>query len=353
MINGGIINAYGTNARLGAGDWMVVEADESDGTFLRLPAVIAVVTNIDPEHLDHYGTFEAMNAAYEDFVDNIPFYGFAVLCIDHPEVQAMIPRLSDRRIVTYGFIPQADVRAIDLRLDPDGAHFDVAINDRFARDRAAGSTTCTCRWSAQHNVQNALAAIAVAREMGIDEDVIRSGFAGFDGVKRRFTRTGEADGVTVIDDYGHHPVEIAAVLKAARARRPRASVIAVVQPHRYTRLAQPVRGILHLLQRRRRGARRRRLCRRRAPIEGVEPRRAGRGPARARPSPRRALSRTRRSWPRWWRRSAAPGDLVVCLGAGSITDWAQALPAELQAIYGQSQEQGRMMSGHGSMLNHA
>ena len=234
VINGGIVNAYGTNTRLGAGDWMVVEADESDGSFLRLPAVIAVVTNMDPEHLDHWGTPEAMVAGYDQFVGNVPFYGFAVLCIDHPAVQQMIPRLSDRRIITYGFSPQADVRADRVVPDKLGSTFDVTVTDR-ARNRSRKLGPYRLPMLGSHNVQNALAAVAVGVEMEIDDDTLRSAFAGFRGVKRRFTKTGEAGGITVIDDYGHHPVEIAAVLKAARQAGAR-DVIAVVQPHRYTRL---------------------------------------------------------------------------------------------------------------------
>ncbi|MFO0401439.1 MAG: UDP-N-acetylmuramate--L-alanine ligase, partial [Alphaproteobacteria bacterium] len=235
VINGGIINAYGTNTRMGSGEWMVVEADESDGSFLKLPAVVAVVTNMDPEHLDHWGTEEAMKEGYAQFVGNIPFYGFAVLCIDHPEVQAMIPRLSDRRIVTYGFSPQADVRADRVITDRMGATFEVTVTDRLS-GRVRNMKPFRLPMLGQHNVQNALAAVAIAAEMGVDETTIRTALAGFKGVKRRFTRTGEAGGVTVIDDYGHHPVEIAAVLKAARQAGAR-DVIAVVQPHRYTRLA--------------------------------------------------------------------------------------------------------------------
>ncbi|MBV8457558.1 MAG: UDP-N-acetylmuramate--L-alanine ligase, partial [Acetobacteraceae bacterium] len=234
VINGGIVNAYGTNTRLGAGDWMVVEADESDGSFLRLPAVIAVVTNMDAEHLDHWGTPEAMVAGYDQFVANIPFYGFAVLCIDHPAVQQMIPRLSDRRIITYGFSPQADVRADRVVADRLGATFEVIVTDRL-RNRSRKMGPFRLPMLGHHNVQNALAAVAVGVEMMIDDDTLRSAFAAFRGVKRRFTKTGETGGITVIDDYGHHPVEIAAVLKAARQAGAR-EVIAVVQPHRYTRL---------------------------------------------------------------------------------------------------------------------
>jgi UDP-N-acetylmuramate--alanine ligase len=329
VINGGIVNAYGTNTRLGAGEWMVVEADESDGTFVKLPAVIAVVTNMDAEHLDHYGTPEAMIAAYDSFVGNIPFYGFAVLCIDHPQVQAMIPRLSDRRIVTYGFSPQADVRAQKLLSDRSGATFEVTVADR-STGRARLLPPMRLPMLGQHNVQNALAAIAVGAEMGIPDEAIRTALAGFKGVKRRFTRTGEAGGITVIDDYGHHPVEIAAVLKAARQAGSR-DVIAVVQPHRFTRLAslfeefctcmndagtvivadvyaageQPIAGVD-----------------RDALVDGLR----ARGHRSVVPLPRPE------SLPEMVHALARPGDFVVCLGAGSITTWAHALPGELAAL---------------------
>ncbi len=331
VINGGIINNYGTNARLGAGDWMVVEADESDGTFVKLPSTIAIVTNMDPEHLDHYGTVEAMNHAYEEFVKNIPFYGFAALCIDHPVVQAMIPRLADRRIITYGFSPQADVRAVDLQMNPDGAIFKVVITDRF-RETSREIEAVKLPMVGQHNVQNSLAAIAVATEMGVDDATVRKGLAGFGGVKRRFTRTGEANGVVVIDDYGHHPVEIKAVLKAAR-QATKGKVIAVVQPHRYTRLhnlfeefctcfndadvvlvadvyaagEMPIDGTSA-----------------EALVQGLKER--GHRHAEYMPDPK-GLARQVAPM-------AGPGDFVVCLGAGSITSWAHALPAELQALHG-------------------
>src|SRR6516165_4154097 len=215
VINGGIINAYGTNTRLGAGEWMVVEADESDGTFTRLPATIAVVTNIDPEHLDFYGSYDALRQAFEDFVGNIPFYGFAALCIDHPVVQGMIPRLSDRRVLTYGFSPQADIRAVDVNLRRDGACFDIIISDSLS-DRGRTIPNLFLPMFGRHNVQNSLAVAAVAEAMALGDDALRTALHNFKGVKRRFTRTGEWRGVTIIDDYGHHPVEIAAVLKAAR-----------------------------------------------------------------------------------------------------------------------------------------
>ena len=334
VINGGIINAYGTNTRMGGGDWMVVEADESDGSFLKLPAVVAVVTNMDPEHLDHWGTGEAMKEGYAQFVGNIPFYGFAVLCMDHPEVQAMIPRLSDRRIVTYGFSPQADVRAEKVITDRMGATFEVTITDR-ATGRVRNMKPFRLPMLGQHNVQNALAAIAIGVEMDVDEATIRTALAGFKGVKRRFTRTGEAGGISVIDDYGHHPVEIAAVLKAARqvvqsADNP-GRVIAVVQPHRYTRLRDLMQDFS--------------TCFADAdsvlvadvypageqPIEGVDKHALADGIRRYGHRQVAALENAA-VLPRVIKDEAKPGDLVVLLGAGDITSWAYALPAQLEAL---------------------
>ena len=287
VINGGIINAYGTNTRLGAGDWMVVEADESDGTFTRLPATIAVVTNIDPEHLDFYKSFDALRQAFEDFVGNIPFYGFAALCIDHPVVQQMIPKLSDRRVLTYGFSPQADIRAVDVRLGRDGARYDIVISDTLS-DRGRTIPDLFLPMFGRHNVQNSLAAATVAEAMALGDDALRAALHNFKGVKRRFTRTGEWNGVTVIDDYGHHPVEIAAVLKAARAivegkadrRRPAASL--------HARVAS-FRRVLHLLQRCRRCSRRGRLRRRGGADRGRQPRGSGCRVDRARPPQRPPL----------------------------------------------------------------
>ena len=329
VINGGIINNYGTNARLGAGDWMVVEADESDGTFTKLPATIAIVTNMDAEHLDFYGSVEAMNRAFEQFVENIPFYGFAVLCLDHPVVQAMIGRIDDRRIVTYGLSPQADVRALDIAIDPSGASYDVVISAR-------GTTSerlirgLRLPMMGEHNVQNSLAAIAVAHEMGADDDTIRKALAGFGGVKRRFTRTGEVDGIIVIDDYGHHPVEIAAVLRAARAAT-RGKVIAVVQPHRYTRLAQLFEEFCTCSNDADRVIVADVYAAGEAPIEGVNRDRLveglighGHRHVLALPGPADLAAMVDSL--------AAPGDLVVCLGAGNITQWAQALPDELARL---------------------
>src|SRR5262245_55195552 len=329
VINGGIINAYGTNTRLGAGDWMVVESDESDGSFLRLPATIAVVTNIDPEHLDHYGSFDAVRDAFVTFVENIPFYGFAVLCFDHPEVQAIIPRVSDRRIVTYGLGANADGRAPGLTLDDAGADSKDVVADRPTNEEPTIEHLRLPMYG-QHNVQNALAAIAVAIEMGIDDDTIRSGLASFAGVRRRFTKTGEAHGITVIDDYGHHPVEIAAVLRAARqAYGGSGQVIAVVQPHRFTRLRDlkddfarcfgdadtvVVADVYPAGEPVIEGVNKEML------IERIQ--RAGHG---------RVLAlNAATELPELVWSVARPGDVVICLGAGNITAWAYALPAQLR-----------------------
>lgn len=233
VINGGIINVYGTNARLGTSDWMVVEADESDGSFLRLPPTLAIVTNIDPEHLDHYGSFDAIKKAFVDFVEHVPFYGSAFLCIDDNDVQAILPQVRDRRVVPYGFSAQADIRGENVRPNPDGNRFDVVLRGRSGEQRRIDDIFLPM--PGRHNVLNALGAIGVAVELGISDEAIREGFARFRGVKRRFTRVGEVDGTTIIDDYGHHPIEIRAVLQAARESAP-GRVIAVCQPHRYTRL---------------------------------------------------------------------------------------------------------------------
>jgi UDP-N-acetylmuramate--alanine ligase len=234
VVNGGIINAYGTNARLGAGDWVVVEADESDGTFLKLPMTVGVVTNEDPDHLDFYGTFDRMRDAFQRFVENVPFYGFAVLCIDHPEVQAMVGRIEDRRLITYGFNPQADVRAVNLSFADGASHYDVVITDRLKNTQAT-IAGISLPMPGEHNVQNSLAAITVARELGVSDETIRAALNKFAGVGRRFTKVGEWKGASIIDDYAHNPFKIAAALKAARQAYS-GPVVAVVQPHRYTRL---------------------------------------------------------------------------------------------------------------------
>jgi UDP-N-acetylmuramate--alanine ligase len=331
VINGGIINAYGTNARLGLGDWMVVEADESDGTFLKLPADIAIVTNIDPEHLDYFKNFEAVQEAFRAFVDNVPFYGFSVMCTDHPVVQSLVGRIEDRRMVTYGENPQADVRLVDISHAGGTSLFTIALRDRagrFVRD----IKNIALPMPGRHNALNATAAIAVALELGIGDDVIRDALASFGGVRRRFTRTGMWNGVTVIDDYGHHPVEIAAVLKAAREST-KDQVIAVVQPHRYTRLAALFEQFCTCFNDADAVIVAQVYAAGEAPIAGVDRdalvqglRTHGHRRVVALDSPEKLAPLVAGM--------AQAGDYVVCLGAGSITQWAYALPGELAATVG-------------------
>jgi UDP-N-acetylmuramate--alanine ligase len=329
VINGGIINAYGTNARLGEGDWMVVEADESDGTFLRLPADIAIVTNVDPEHLDHFKTFEAVQEAFRAFVENVPFYGFAVMCTDHPVVQALVGRIEDRRIITYGENPQADVRLTDLDHVNGQSRFSVVFRDR-AGETAHEIKELRLPMPSRHNALNATAAIAVARELGVGDDLIRKALAGFAGVKRRFTRTGEWNGIPIIDDYGHHPIEIAAVLRAARESTS-GQVIAIVQPHRYTRLAQLFESFCSCFNDADTVMVAQVYPAGEAPIAGADRdalvlglRAHGHRQAIPLDAPGDIAGMVRRL--------ARAGDIVVFLGAGSITQWAYALPKELAAL---------------------
>jgi len=326
VINGGIINAYGTNARLGAGEWMVVEADESDGTFLKLPADIAIVTNVDPEHLDHFKTFDAVKEAFVSFVGNVPFYGFAVMCIDHPVVQALVGKIEDRQVITYGVNPQADVRLINVNLEGGVCRFNILVRSRSGA-KATEIKDILLPMPGHHNALNATAAIALALELGIPAEKIRTALKNFGGVNRRFTKTGEWNGVTIFDDYGHHPVEIGAVLKAARAST-KGSVIAIMQPHRYTRLRDlfdqfstcfndadhvviapvypageaPIPGID-----------------RDALVQGIRAR--GHRHVIALDGPEAVAEIVKKT--------AKSGDYVVFLGAGSITQWAYALPNEL------------------------
>jgi len=330
VINGGIINAYGTNAHLGEGEWMVVEADESDGTFIKVPATIAIVTNIDQEHLDFYGSFAELKNAFLQFVENVPFYGLAVLCIDDPEVAAMLPRISDRRLVTCGLSPEAEIRGVNIRVTPEGTRFDALRTGRHNSDKAFKDLRLPM--PGIHNVKNALAMVAIANEMQIDEATLRKALAGFRGVRRRFTHVGRVGGVTIIDDYGHHPVEIAAVLSGARAIAP-GKVVAVFQPHRYSRVQNlfedfcsafadadtvivsdiyaagetPVKGID-----------------REAIIQGLH----AHGQANA------LALETPENLPALIRDMTATGDYVVCLGAGDVTAWAQALPEALAELSG-------------------
>ncbi len=327
VINGGIIHAYGSNARMGSGDWMVVEADESDGTFNRLPATIAIVTNIDPEHMEHWGNFDALRQGFDDFVSNIPFYGLAICCTDHAEVQALVGRITDRRVVTYGFNPQADVRAVNLTYKDGSAHFDIELRseERMIKD-------CILPMPGDHNVSNALAAVAVARHLGMKLDEIRAALAGFKGVNRRFTRVGKVNGVTIIDDYAHHPVEIAAALKAARQSIDPDSggrVIAFHQPHRFSRLHDlfddfcscfndaDIVGITDI------------FAAGETPIKGAN--RDDLVAGLIRHGHRHAVAiDDEDAMLELIKSQAKPGDMVICLGAGTISAWANNLAQRLK-----------------------
>ncbi|RJX69932.1 UDP-N-acetylmuramate--L-alanine ligase [Tsuneonella suprasediminis] len=325
VINGGIIEQYGSNARLGDSDWMVVEADESDGSFLRLDGTIAVVTNIDPEHLDHYGDFDGVRRAFVEFIHNVPFYGAAVLCIDHTEVQAVIGKVRDRRVVTYGFSPQADICATDVRPEAGGNVFNVTVRQRGAEDRVIENVRLPM--PGRHNVQNALAAIAVALELNCDDDVIRTGFAQFGGVRRRFTKVGTVDGATVIDDYAHHPVEIRAVLAAARESVTGAGegrVIAVVQPHRYTRLRDLMEEFQNAFNEADLVFATPVYAAGEDPIDGIDSAALVAG-LKSHGHRSAAQVADRDELAKVLAEEVQPGDLVVCLGAGDITRWAAGL----------------------------
>ena len=330
VINGGIINAWGSNARLGQGDWMVVEADESDGTFVKLPSTIAVVTNINLEHMDHYGSFDALRRAFDAFVENIPFYGFAILCIDDSEVQSLISRVSDRKIITYGVNSQAEIRVTNMRTTLEGSYFDVDVLGRTCK-RKTHLTNLFLPMHGGHNVQNALSVIGVANELGISDDIVAKSLAEFSGVKRRFTKTGEVDGITIIDDYAHHPVEILAVLKAARLLASKGQIIAVIQPHRYTRLRDllgefctcfydadtVIVAPVHAAGEK--------------PIEGIHRDALVDG---LRHHGHRAVQalKTPEDLPGIIDKLAERGDLVLCMGAGTITQWANVLPEKLRQL---------------------
>ncbi|MFN4289112.1 MAG: UDP-N-acetylmuramate--L-alanine ligase [Brevundimonas sp.] len=337
IVNGGIINAYGTNAKVGDGDWIVVEADESDGSFLRLKSTAAIVTNIDPEHLDHYGDFDAVRRAFCDFIENVPFYGFGVVCLDHPEVQRMVASIDNRRLITYGLNPQAMVRADRCEMSPDGARFDVLIQQpgTAALDEPERIEALHLPMAGWHNVSNALAAIAVARELGVDNESIRKGLADFGGVKRRFTTTGVVGDVRIIDDYAHHPVEIAAVLKAARQvverDGERGRVIAVVQPHRYTRLRDLMSEFSSCFADADSVIVADVYAAGEAPIEGVDKLALVEGLKRFGHRRVQALDNAA-ALPRLIAEESRAGDAVVLLGAGDITAWAYALPAQLEAL---------------------
>ncbi len=331
VINGGIINARGTNAYLGSGEWMVVEADESDGTFIKVPSTIGIVTNIDPEHLEHYGSFDGVRQAFHTFITNLPFYGFCVACIDHPEVQSLISRIDDRRIISYGFSPQADIRAVNLRTESEGQRFDIEI--RRGQEEMRVLENVFLAMHGRHNVSNSLSSIAVGLELGLEDAVIIKALAQFGGVKRRFTKTGEAKSITIIDDYGHHPVEIAATLKAARYVQDASGgkVLAIVQPHRYSRLRDLMEEFAACFNDADTVLVADVYAAGEAPIEGVDAERLIEGIKRA--GHRHALkSASPEGLAAQVAELARPGDMVVCLGAGSVTKWAYALPGELAAL---------------------
>ncbi|MCL6699366.1 UDP-N-acetylmuramate--L-alanine ligase [Sphingomonas sp. NSE70-1] len=321
VINGGIINAYGSNARLGKSDWMVVEADESDGSFLRLDGTIAVVTNIDPEHLEHYGDFDTVKDAFVEFVENVPFYGLAVMCVDDPDVQHVLAEIRDRRVVTYGTSALADLRAENIVPEKGGSRFDVSVRQLDGERRVIEGVFVPM--PGRHNVLNALAAIAVGLEFGFSDEIVKSGFKNFSGVKRRFTKVGEVGGATVVDDYAHHPVEIRAVLSAAREAAEE-RVIAVVQPHRFTRLRDLMddfqnafndADVVFVAPVYPAGE---------EPIEGVDAaalanglRAHGHRMVKTVDSPADLAASLRDL--------AAEGDIIICMGAGDITKWAGGL----------------------------
>ncbi len=336
VVNGGIVNAFGTNMRFGQSQSMVVEADESDGSFTRLPATVAVVTNIDPEHMDHYGSFDNVRAAYRQFVLNLPFYGYALLCLDHPEVQALVAQVSERKIITYGFNPQADIRASNVRLDARGSSFDVSFS-AWLSDSDDGEELVIkdifLPVAGRHNVQNSLVALGVAKEMGVSPELMKKALAGFKGVKRRFTKTGSAGGITVIDDYAHHPVEIDVVLKTAHSvvGDSGGKVIAVMQPHRYSRLYDlfdefcscfNMADTVIISDIYRAGE---------SPIEGVDKESFAQGIRDHGHRDVRVLE-NKGDLAVMVSEIAKDGDYVVCMGAGDITDWAHKLPEELSSL---------------------
>lgn len=346
IINGGIIHAYGTNTRMGSGDWMVVESDESDGSFNRLPTTIAVVTNIDPEHMDHYGSFDAVRAAYRNFIESVPFYGCGILCVDHPEVKHLADTITDRRIITYGFADEADVRAINMVPSPDGSTFDVVFGSRVTGGSPETVVGLHLPMMGAHNVQNVLSALAIARSFDFSAEIMRTALAGFQGVKRRFTKTGVSHGITVIDDYGHHPVEIAAVLKAGHQAlsATKGRIIAVAQPHRYSRLASLFPEFCAAFDEADMVIVADVYAAGEDPIDGVSRdtlvdglKRHGHGNVMALQSPQDLASLVAGY--------ATAGDMVICLGAGNITNWAYALPGELDTLWANRQSPRGAVNG--------
>lgn len=334
VINGGIISSWGSNARLGAGDWMVVEADESDGSFSRLKPTVAIVTNIDPEHLDYHGSFENLEQAFANFISSIPFYGFVTLCIDHPAVQRLLPTISDRRVITYGLSTNADIRATNLSHNNGQMTFDVLVSDRLGI-KAGRLRNVNFPMLGEHNVQNCLAALSVCLEMGLDTQLICAGLAQFKGVGRRFDIKGKSNGITVIDDYGHHPVEIKSALDAGRMYCGENKLIAVVQPHRYSRLKELFSDFCACFNEADHVVVADVYSAGESPLDGFEKeelteglRAYGHRSAHLLDTPNE-LAETILSF-------AQEGDLVMCLGAGSITQWAANLPAELDRLQSSS-----------------
>jgi UDP-N-acetylmuramate--alanine ligase len=333
VINGGIVNAYGTNTRLGQSDWMVVEADESDGTFTRLPATIVIVTNIDPEHMEHYGTFDNVREAYRQFVENIPFYGFAAMCLDHPEVQNLVATITDRRVITYGFNPQADVQAQNITFKNNVATFDAVFSPWLNDGEPLVIEQVSLPMLGLHNVQNSLAAMTVGHAMGMVPAVIKRALGKFTGVKRRFTKTGESHGVTVIDDYGHHPVEIMAVLKAGRmaVEDTGGKIIAVFQPHRYSRLSNLFDEFCNAFNDAEAVVIADVYAAGEQPVKGADKKHLVAGLKDHGHRNVQTLSGPE-ALPEMIAKMAEPGDYVICLGAGNITQWAYALPEQLDTL---------------------
>jgi UDP-N-acetylmuramate--alanine ligase len=332
VINGGIINAYGTNAHLGSGDWLIAEADESDGTFLKLPATVGIITNIDPEHLDHYGTFAAVKDAFRKFIEDLPFYGFGVLCKDHPEVSALASSINNRRVITYAIDSEADVKASNIRITPEGSMYDVQIS---AHVKGGERTIKDMKlpMPGRHNVLNSLAAISVAAELGFDEQFILNGFASFQGVKRRFTKTGVVNGITIIDDYGHHPKEISVTLKTAQdtVKESKGDVIAVVQPHRYSRVHDLFNDFCNCFESADKVVIADIYEAGEKPIEGINRDALVAGIKKAGHKDVQPLA-SAEELPKLINKIAKSGDIVVCLGAGSITYWANSLPQDIEGL---------------------
>ncbi|MDB2415164.1 UDP-N-acetylmuramate--L-alanine ligase, partial [Rickettsiales bacterium] len=332
VINGGIINAYGTNAHLGSGQWLIAEADESDGSFLKLPSTIGVITNIDPEHMEHYGSFDNLKSAFKAFIDNLPFYGFGVLCNDHPEVAALIPQITDRKIVSYGLDTEADIVAKNIRYKPSGSTYDVHIKNRVqGGERVLRDVILPM--PGKHNISNSLAAVAIAAELGFKDESIVGGFKQFAGVKRRFTKTGEVNGVTIIDDYGHHPTEIAVTLQTARQviGNSDGRIIAVAQPHRYSRVHDLFdqfsqcfsdANIVIIADIYEAGE---------SPIAGIDKEHLVKA-IKANGHPDVQILPSAEDLPKLIAKLAKSGDMVICMGAGTISGWANDLPKNLKAL---------------------